>query len=229
MGLKAQVAAELRELGRLAEAEELCRQALAIEPDHIGSLAELGHIAAARRSPRRCCCLSGCDHTTPISHRIETAGGFGSSGVNRLEEAERYASERLPRATTCGSVCRAGQIARHRGDREKSLASYEAAAAAAPRHVQYKLDAVADLRELGRLDEAETVLREVLEVEPQHAGALIWLGQIARHRGDRGAAVAAFAAVLLASPNDARVTVEAANGLREIGHMEAADWRYSGS
>ena len=41
-----------------------------------------------------------------------------------------------------------------------------------------------ELRELGRLDEAETLLRQALAIEPQHATALAELGHIARRRGD---------------------------------------------
>ncbi|MFC5487428.1 tetratricopeptide repeat protein, partial [Microvirga aerilata] len=59
------------------------------------------------------------------------------------------------------------QLARNRGDRTASLEYLRAALAANPDQTYLRLEAAADLRELGRLDEAEAVLHEILRQAPQ--------------------------------------------------------------
>src|SRR5687767_1997806 len=67
------------------------------------------------------------------------------------------------------------QQARSRGEYSASLEYLQATSGLHPDHLQVKMEIAADLRELGRLDEAEAALREVIERKPQHCGALMAL------------------------------------------------------
>jgi tetratricopeptide (TPR) repeat protein len=80
-----------------------------------------------------------------------------------------------------------------------------------------------DLRELGRLDEAEGVLRGVLERHPKNFDALMGLGHIMRRRGDRTTALALFEAAAEAHPQHVLARTEIAIDLRELGRLSEAE------
>src|SRR5215213_2827673 len=107
--------------------------------------------------------------------------------------------------------------ARSRGDRTTSLDYFRAALVTDPALILLKIEIATDLRELGRLDEAETVLQEILKQAPQHAGAYIWLGHVARKRGDRATALAHFEAAAQAEPDNLPVKLEIAIEFRDRG------------
>jgi tetratricopeptide (TPR) repeat protein len=155
--LKALVAGELREIGRISDAEAVLQDVLSIHPDDFDALTGLA------------------------------------------------------------------QIARDRGNRSDSLALLERAAKTYPRHAGLKGLMASDQRELGRLDEAERLLREVLQVQPGHLDALTALGQIARAPGDHAAALAWLEAAAIAHPEDAGSKVSAAAELRELDRIGEAE------
>ena len=62
-------------------------------------------------------------------------------------------------------------VARRRGDRAAALAAFQVAMAGDPTRPGLKVEAALELRELGRLDEAEALLRQALTIEPQHITA----------------------------------------------------------
>ena len=103
------------------------------------------------------------------------------------------------------------------------MVAFEAAATADPAHVGLKAEVASELRELGRLDEAEAVLRQALALQPQNAASLAQLGHIARHQGDRVAALAAFEAAAAANPTHVGLKAAAAAELRELGRLDEAD------
>jgi tetratricopeptide (TPR) repeat protein len=142
----------------------------------------------------------------------------------RLDEAEAMLRSVLAlHPGNVDALVALGHVARRRGDRAASLAAFEAAAAAAPKHAGVKIEAAADLQALGRLDEAEFLCRQVLEGEPAHFGALVWLGHVARRRGDRAASLAAFQAAAAADPKHAGVKVDAAVDLHALGRLDEAE------
>jgi tetratricopeptide (TPR) repeat protein len=114
------------------------------------------------------------------------------------------------------------QQARSRGDRTTSLKHFRTALANSPEQVSLKLEIALDLRELGRLDETEAVLQEVLKQAPHNVSAYIGLAHVARKRGDRAASLASFQAAAAADPNHLGVKLELAGELKDRGlHQEA--------
>ena len=225
VGLKAEVATELRTLGRLDEAEALLRQALAIDPLHVGSLAELGHIA--RRRGDRAAALAAFEaaaaaNPTHVGLKADVASELRELG--RLDEAEVQLRQALAlQPQHAASLVQLGHIARRRGDRAAALVAFQAAATADPAHVGLKAEVASELRELGRLDEAETLLRQALLLQPQHAALLAQLGHIARRRGDHVAALRAFEAAAAANPTHIGLRVDVASELREQGRLDEAE------
>ena len=199
-GLKAEMAGELRELGRIDEAEAVLRGVLESQPQHVDSLVGLAQIARRRGNRGASLAMFEAAATANPDHagvKAELASDLRELG--RLDQAEavlRGVLERHPQHVD--SLVGLAQIARRRSDRGTSLAMFQAAATANPDHAGVKAELASDLRELGRLDEAEAVLRGVLERQPRHVDSLVGLAQIARRRGDRAASLAMFEAAAAA-------------------------------
>jgi tetratricopeptide (TPR) repeat protein len=85
------------------------------------------------------------------------------------------------------------------------------------------VDIATDLRELGRFDEAEAALLEILKQAPQHFGALVGLAHIARRRGDRAASLRYFEAAAAVDPKHLQTRVDIATDLRELGRFDEAE------
>ena len=122
------------------------------------------------------------------------------------------------------AIVQSAHAARREGDHAAALTAFEAALARQIlAHVGLKVSAASELRELGRLDEAEALLRQVLAIQPKHVSALAELGYVARRRGDRAAALAAFEAAAAADPANVGMKVAAASELRELGRLDEAE------
>ena len=78
--------------------------------------------------------------------------------------------------------------------------------------------AVASHRE-GKLDEAESAYRAILAEEPDHVGALHFLGVLRHHQGDDATALDLVGRAIALAPDN----VEAVNNLGNI-HLEMAAW-----
>lgn len=85
-----------------------------------------------------------------------------------------------------------GRKSRQLGDAAAALAAFQAAAAAEPEDLAAKIELGDYLGELGRVDEGEAILREVIRRHPHHFEALVRLGYIARRRRDITGSLAAF-------------------------------------
>jgi tetratricopeptide (TPR) repeat protein len=224
-GVKAELASDLRELGRFDEAEALLRGVLERQPQQVDALVELAQIARRRGDRVASLALFEAAAAASPDHagvKAELASELRELG--RLDEAEALLRGVLDcQPQQVDALVGFAQIARRRGDRAASLAKFEAAAAANPNHLGVKLEAAADLRELGRLDDAEALLRGVLELQPQQVDALVGLAQIARRRGDRVVSLAMFEAAAAANPNHLGVRLEAAADLRELARFDEAE------
>jgi mannosyltransferase OCH1-like enzyme/predicted Zn-dependent protease len=115
-----------------------------------------------------------------------------------------------------------GQLKRRRSGAAASLAFFQAAMADNPEATWPHLEAAADLRDLGRLEEAEEYYAIVLAREPSNIYALIGWGCCARMRNDHQAALARFQEAVLHAPNDPRPKLEVAQEHREAGEFEIA-------
>jgi tetratricopeptide (TPR) repeat protein len=113
--------------------------------------------------------------------------------------------------------------ARSRGDRTASLEHFRAAVTTNPAEISLKVEVASDLRALGRLDEAEAELQKIIEQKPQHVGALIELGHLARKRNDRAASLSYFRAAAAADPNNLLLKADVASDLRELGRLDEAE------
>src|SRR5262249_45661500 len=144
--------------------------------------------------------------------------------LDRIDEAEALLRKVLDAHPQHGdALAGLGRIARRRGDRAGSLAMLEAAAAASPGRPNLKAQLAAELRDLGRRDEAEAHLRSVLETHPKDFDALTGLAQLARDRGDRAVSLSLLQSAATAHAQHAGLHTQMASDLRELGRMDEAE------
>ena len=157
-----------------------------------------------------------------VGLKVETATELRVLG--RLDEASALLQQALAIEPDNGhALNELGHLARRGGDRSAALAAFAAAAAAQPNSVGPKAEAATELRVLGRIDEASALLQQALAIAPKNAHALSELGHLARRRGDRIGALAAFETAAAANPNHAGLKAEAAAELRDLGRFDEAE------
>ena len=222
-GAMLECVAELLAMGRLDEANALVASVLALHPASLGGLAQRGHLARARGD--RAAALAAFQaamEAHPAHQGLPQEAALELAALGRLADAgELYERVPAPARRFDAAVCM-GHLARRRGDRAASLAQFERARALQPQHPGVLQELATDLTELGRLSEAEDVLRAVLALDPGNAGVVVRLGHLARRRGDRAGALAQFQAALAITPDSVPLRLEIATELRDSGQMDAA-------
>lgn len=170
---------------------------------------------------------------------IGAAAAANASPYERLRQADRLrdtgqldAAEALYRdvlqhsPASRGALLGLGFCARKRGERTDALDFFRRAASLDPEDHFPRLAAADELRELGRLDEADTQYHEIIAAEPGNRGALIGLALSARKRGDRVSALAAFRRAAEADPKNAFIALAIGDELRETGDIDGAERQY---
>jgi Flp pilus assembly protein TadD len=138
--------------------------------------------------------------------------------------AEAAFHERIARAREdVGAWLGLGQCARARGDRRLALSYFQAGILAAPGDPWSWFEAAGELRELGRVGEAEAAYTSGLAVAPKNIAGFTGLGLCARLRGDHRAARAYFQRAALLEPENPRLLLEVAHDLTALGQGEEAE------
>ena len=197
MGACIERATELRELGRLDEADQVCREALTEIPDQPQALMGLGYTARQRGGATAKALQYFQSASAAAPHDpwpwLEAATELRELG--RLAEAEAACHTVLSTVSAAGdapaghaparwrALMELGHCARGRSDRTAALAWFTDAAATALSEPWPRLEVATELRELERIDEAEALYQDVLAEHPQAYWAVIGLGFVARHKG----------------------------------------------
>ena len=113
-----------------------------------------------------------------------------------------------------------------RKDLAAHLAGYESMLARFPDQVDYLDGAGLLYTRLGRLDDAERVLRRAVAVDPASSDARNHLGLVRQARGDGAGALALFREAVAADPQDAGCRVNLGVALRAAGDVPGAIEQY---
>jgi len=113
-----------------------------------------------------------------------------------------------------------------RKDLRAHLDGYESLMARFPDRAEYLDGAGLLYTRLGRLDDAERVLRRALEVDPGNSAALNHLGLVRQARGDADGALALFRAAVAADPADPGCRSNLGVALRAASDLEGAVEQY---
>ena len=210
--------------GRLAEAEELLRQALSLESDHPAALVHLGMIAFE---------TGHLDQARALMQRaIDRDPGLFAAHVNlgRVLLADGHLDDAIAsvergvalEASSADAHNHLGAALKLAGRTDEALASYERALALDPHSAEVHNNLGNLLRDRGELGLAVDHFRAALRERPDLAEAHNNLGNAHLDRGETGAAVACYREALRHRSDYADAHFNLANALRHEGHTDEA-------
>jgi len=210
--------------GKLAEAEALYRQILAVEPNHAGTLHLLGVVA--HQTGRHEIALEAICHA--IRLKANNAGAHAHLGevyraIGRIDEAIasfRRALELDPKLAEAHNnlgVALAGQ-----GHRDEAMASYRRALELQPDFPAAHNNLGNVLQTRGQLEEAVASYLRALDLKPDYAEAHNNLGSAYRKQGQAEKAIEACRRAIDLKPGYAEAYNNLGSALREVGQLDEA-------
>ncbi len=136
------------------------------------------------------------------------------------EEAYRAVLDQVPGQPV--ALLGLATCARAAGDHARALALHRQILDADPDHLWARVQAAKDLERLHRIDEAEAELMRVVGQDPAHQGGLLGLGQCARLRGDRLAALGWHQRAAAAHPDNDWIALAVVADLCALDRLEEA-------
>jgi tetratricopeptide (TPR) repeat protein len=225
VGIRLELARQLRLLGRLDDAETLIDNLIESDPKLFGAQVERGHVRRGRGDHAGAALAFEAAATIDPEHiplRLEWIRALRA--IDRDAEAEVLVDNVLARdSSNIGALIERGHLRRKFRDHAAAAAAFEGASKLAHGQLGLRLEWVRELRMLDRLDEAETILEEILAQDNRHFGALVERGHLRRKRGDRAGAAEAFAAAAAIEPAHAGLRLEQVRELRALSRLEEAD------
>jgi len=219
-----QIAGDHHRAGRLAEAETLCRQILAIQPNHADALHSLGLIAhQAGRDPLAVEWIRKAIFLAPNNPVAHFNLGVVCRALGRLDEAItafRRALQLQPDFLEAHNNL--GIALKDRGWIDEAIAAYRRALELNPDLSEIQNNLSDALRERGLLDAAIAACRRALELKSDFPEAHNNLGNALKERGRLDEAVAAYHRALELKPGDPKFHVNLGNALRDGGFLDEA-------
>jgi tetratricopeptide (TPR) repeat protein len=225
LNILVELANTLRPMLRIDEAEAIYRRVLVRNPNHFGALVGLGVVAKLRGDSLGALAhFEAAAKADPVNLNVQMEIGNTLREVRRLDHAEaayRRILEQEPRHAT--AIVGLGYVCRARAQWTAALDHFEAAAAARPGDLNIQLEIAHTLREMCRLDDAESIYRRILEEKPEYLGALLGLGYINRERGQWAVALKHFEAAEALRPGAVNVLLEIGHTLRGLLRFDEAE------
>jgi tetratricopeptide (TPR) repeat protein/2-polyprenyl-3-methyl-5-hydroxy-6-metoxy-1,4-benzoquinol methylase len=209
--------------GQLLEAENLYRQAIAIDRNHFGSLHHLGIIGLQRGQPQAALEVLG--RAIAINDRVPDCHynlAFALQALGRLNEAARHyqLATRL-KPDYVDAHMNLGNVLKRLGKLGDAAGSYERAIALKPSaEAHYNLANV--LPQLGRSDEAVSHYQRALALKPDFVGAHNNLANVLAAQGRSDEALSHFQRALELDPNLVEAHVNVGTTLLQQGKVDAA-------
>jgi tetratricopeptide (TPR) repeat protein len=214
--------------GRAAEAKQICRRILSIQPGHSQTLHLLGLIEHQQGRSE-----DAIKHIRNAIERDDRDPAFHHNLGNILRARERYAE-----AMTCyeralalapasvDTLYNLANICQDLGLRERAIACFERALRIRPDAVELHNNLGTALQDLGRLDEAIACYRNALRLRPDAVEVLDNLGGALRARRQLDAAQACYERALALRPDRVESHIGLGIVLRDRGRLEDAVARY---
>ncbi len=157
-----------------------------------------------------------------ITVKIERAAELRA--LDRLDEAAALLdSVLISEPTNLRALIECGHLFRRRADHQHAATAFRVAAAVDPHNRNIQVELARDLRTLDRFDEADAILKNILDAEPHQTGALIERGLILRQRGKHEEAATAFKIAATSDPSNRSIEVEFARSLRAANRLDEAE------
>jgi tetratricopeptide (TPR) repeat protein len=210
--------------GRLAQAETLYRETLALQGDHADALHLLGVIASEVGHPDIAVDLIGraiaCDRFNPTYHSNQ---GLALASLQRFAEAiESYDRSLALRPGNAEVHYNRGNALLALGRPQAALEAFDRAVRARPDHVQALCNRGAALTELGRNDDALASYDRALAIAPDFGEALSNRGNALRALKRFDDALASYERALTIRPDDAIALFNRGTTLHELKRFDLA-------
>jgi predicted O-linked N-acetylglucosamine transferase (SPINDLY family) len=218
------IAIQHHQAGRLQAAEQIYRQILAVEPNHVDALHLLGLLA--HHVGR---------HDVAVEHigRAIALKGNVAAFHNNLGEAYR-ALQRIPQAVACYRRAadlqpdfaephyRLGNALREQGKLEEAAASYRRAVELKPDYAEAHNNLGVTFKDQGKLEQAVACYRRTAQLRPSDVEPHNNLGGALKDQGKLDEAVACYRRALELAPRDAEVYNNLGVVLQEQKKLEEA-------
>jgi tetratricopeptide (TPR) repeat protein len=215
---------DLLAAGRLVEAEECYRAALAIAPDSVETCIGLGFILIEQgRQQEAHVYLTQAVETAPdnpdalyLLGTVSEATGDQASALKHFTGALALKSDfDMARRAVCRLLLGLSRL-------DEALEHYRIAVSLAPADVSLHNDLGALLQRLGRFDDARRSYRRALSIQPDTVAVLNNLASLLHEEGRYEEALEYFGRALLLQPDSAELHFNIALSLQEVGRREAA-------
>ena len=210
-------------LGRLAEAERLYREALALNPRHADSLHLLGVLVQQAGRGDGAALIRQAIALDPRNPGYYS--NLGNILRARSEADEAVAAYRRALALKPDFAEAHGNLGaalKDQGEVEAAIVSYRRALALNPKLVDVHCNLGNALKDQGKLEEAAASYARAIEINPNFANAHNNLGNVLRARGDSEAAVACYAKALEIIPSFALAHGNLGAALTNLGRLDEA-------
>jgi predicted Zn-dependent protease len=215
----------LRDAGHIEDAEALLAEAIIAFPDDPAAAIEQARLAQVRRdwpdALRRWSAIRQRFPNQPHGYSGAAVAHRQSGEFDAADALLRHAMERFP--DLAWLAVEYGWVAHVRHDWPEAVIRWQAVRARVPDTlVGYTSEATA-LRELGRMEEAEAVLRDAAERFPDDPRVLLDQARLVQARRDWPEAERRWAAVRARLPDEEAGYTSGARALREQGRGDEAD------
>ncbi|HEY3900881.1 MAG TPA: tetratricopeptide repeat protein [Chthoniobacter sp.] len=210
--------------GRLAEAESIYRQVLAVFPNHDGCLHLLGMIAFQRNQlPDAAALVTRAIALNPGVLDYHNNLALIRTAEGKHEEAVAACRRGLEIKPDSADVySNLGNALRDLGRLEEAIAAFAAALRFRPNFASAYNNLGVALKESGRIEEAITAYRAAVQIEPNLPEAYDNLGTALKDRGQKEESLAAYQRALQLQPNSARAHNNLGIALNDLGQTAAA-------
>ncbi|MBV8170136.1 MAG: tetratricopeptide repeat protein [Alphaproteobacteria bacterium] len=231
-----QRALQSHQASRLAEAEHLYGEVLAVEPDHIDAQHLLGVLAlqtgrAAAGAQRIAAAIAALAASgapaSPVHAAFHVNLGNALHAVGRTDDAvAAYRQALVLDPASAHAHSNLGNVLQARGELEAAVESYGAALRLEPGHAQAHYNLGNAYAALGRADAALASYRAALTLRPDYAEALNNLANLLQTVGRIDEAIEAYRRALALTPDAPRVLVNLGTALRAAGQIDEAIAQY---
>lgn len=202
---RARFAAAVRhyETGRLAEAQQICRQVLALDPNHVDAWQLIGIVALQSGNyPEAAGALGKAVARNGKVPDLHNALGEALRGLGRFDEAVGHFGRAIALAPNFApAYANLATALGQQGKRPEAVAAARRAVTLAPGEAIFHYNLGNALAAAGAVDEAMASLRRALGLNPNYAEAYLNLGNAHRARGEPGEAAAYYQRALALRPD----------------------------
>jgi protein O-GlcNAc transferase len=214
---------------RLAEAEKLYREILAIDPDHADANHYLGALAfQVGRSDVAAAFISKAISRRNDDPAMHSNLGNALKGLGRLDDAlASYRHAIALRGDFADAHCNLGIVLKERGELNEAIASYRRALAIKPDYVAAHNNLGNALRDGGKLDEAAQSYRRAIALKADFADAHSNLGNVLADRNELDSALESYRRALALNPDFVDAHRNLGDALRRLDRLDEAAASYA--